>query len=156
VRRFDAVLLDVGGVLVLPDPTVIGPLLAYYGGDPAIDRHRRAHYVGMHAKSAAAAGESDWAVYDDAYVDAVGVGPDDRDEAARVLGRSRGPDWWRWPIPESVHALGLLARSGTAVGIVSNASGQVEAMLRRGVAQVGPGRGADVRVIVDSHVVGVA
>ena len=41
--RFDAVLFDAGGVLVLPDPTVLGPLLAYFGGDPSIDAHRRAH-----------------------------------------------------------------------------------------------------------------
>ena len=32
MSRFDAVWLDAGGVLVLPDPTVLGPLLAYYGG----------------------------------------------------------------------------------------------------------------------------
>ncbi len=50
-RRFDALLFDAGGVLVLPDPTVLGPLLAYYGGDPSIDAHRRAHYAAMTAKS---------------------------------------------------------------------------------------------------------
>ena len=27
MTRFDAVLFDAGGVLVLPDPTVLGPLL---------------------------------------------------------------------------------------------------------------------------------
>ena len=32
MSRFDAVLFDAGGVLVLPDPTVIGPLLVQYGG----------------------------------------------------------------------------------------------------------------------------
>ena len=42
------------------------------------------------------------------------------------------------------------------MGVVSNASGQIEAMLRRGIAQVGPGDHVDMRVIVDSHVVGVA
>ena len=49
--RFDAVLFDAGGVLLLPDPEVFGPLLAYYGGDPSIGAHRRAHYAGMYAKS---------------------------------------------------------------------------------------------------------
>ena len=43
------------------------------------------------------------------------------------------------------------------LGVVSNASGQIEAVLRRtGVCQVGPGAGVDVRCVVDSHVVGVA
>ena len=40
--RFDAVLFDAGGVLVLPDPTVLGPLLAPFGGDLSIEAHRRA------------------------------------------------------------------------------------------------------------------
>ena len=29
---FDAVIFDAGGVFVLPDPTVIAPLLAPFGG----------------------------------------------------------------------------------------------------------------------------
>ena len=33
----DAILFDAGGILVLPDPTVLGPLLAYYGGDASIE-----------------------------------------------------------------------------------------------------------------------
>ena len=44
---FDAVLFDAGGVLVLPDPTVLAPLLAPYGGSTSLDRHRRAHYAAM-------------------------------------------------------------------------------------------------------------
>jgi putative hydrolase of the HAD superfamily len=43
------------------------------------------------------------------------------------------------------------------VGVVSNASGQIEGVLRRsGVCQVGEGPGTPVRVVIDSHVVGVA
>ena len=43
------------------------------------------------------------------------------------------------------------------LGVVSNASGQIEAVLgRSGVCQVGPGDGVEVRCIIDSHVVGVA
>ena len=41
--------------------------------------------------------------------------------------------------------------------MVSNASGQIEDVLRRSaVCQVGEGPGVPVRVVVDSHVVGVA
>ena len=51
----------------------------------------------------------------------------------------------------------MLAAAGYPVGVVSNASGQIESLLRRfGVCQVGPGEGADVRCVVDSNVVGVA
>ena len=71
---FDAVLFDAGGVLVLPDPTVLAPLLAPYGGSPDLDRHRRAHYAAMAVKSHLDHGEHDWSAYNDAYVRFVGVG----------------------------------------------------------------------------------
>jgi putative hydrolase of the HAD superfamily len=156
MRRFDAVLFDAGGVLVLPDPTVIGPLLAYYGGDPSIDAHRRAHYAGMKAKSDVGAGETTWGPYNDAYVAAVGVRLEDRSEAADVFDGARHAPLWRWMIPESRAALGALAELGVPIGVVSNASGQIEGVLRREVCHVGAGDHVEMRCIVDSHVVGVA
>ena len=60
-------------------------------------------------------------------------------------------------IPEHLAALRALDQAGVPLGVVSNASGQIEAVLRRtGVCQVGPGAGVEVRCVVDSHVVGVA
>jgi len=155
-RRFDAVLFDAGGVLVLPDPTVIAPLLGYYGGDLAVDVHRRAHYAGMKAKSDLDAAEGVWDAYDAAYVTAVGVDEADQGEARAVLNRTRYHATWRWVIPESREALDRLADLGVPMGVVSNASGQIEAMLARSIAQVGPGEHVEMRVIVDSQVVGVA
>lgn len=154
--RFDAVLFDAGGVLVLPDPLVLGPLLAYFGGDPSIEAHRRAHYTAMKAKSDIEAGESNWDAYNDAYVAAVGVEPADRVEAAAMLDRTRYHATWRWAIPESRAALDSFADIGVPMGVVSNASGQIESMLAREICQVGPGVHVEMRVIVDSHVVGVA
>ncbi len=153
--RFDAILFDAGGVLVLPDPTVIGPLLSFYGADSSIETHRRAHYAAMRAKSEHGSSESEWLVYDEAYVAAVGVDEVDRAEAADVLNRTRTPDLWRWPIPDTVEALTRLAAVGVPMGVVSNASGQVEGSLRRSVCQVGAGPYTSMRCIVDSHVVGV-
>ena len=140
---------------MLPDPTVIGPLLTFYGGDASTMAHRRAHYRGMFAKSAAGASESDWLVYDRAYVASVGVRSEDLEEAADVLNRTRTPDLWRWPIPETLVALERCAAAEVPMGVVSNASGQVEGSLRRTVCQVGPGVLTEVRCIIDSHVVGV-
>lgn len=155
--QFDAILFDAGGVLVLPDPTVLAPLLAYYGGDSAVGRHRRAHYRGMAVKSAADAGESMWHHYDRAYVASVGVPGELVEEAAVALGHTRNAHLWRWPIPESLAALRVLHDRGVPMGVVSNASGQIEAVLRRsGVCQVGTGTGVPIRVVIDSHVVGVA
>jgi putative hydrolase of the HAD superfamily len=157
VTRFDAIWLDAGGVLVLPDPTVLGPLLAYFGGSPDIDRHRRAHYAAMAVKSAQGAGELDWREYDEAYAASVGVPDRDLAVAAESLGRTRTALLWRWPIPESLAALAQLDAAGMPLGVVSNAAGQIAAVLRRsGVCQVGDGPGTPVRCIVDSTVVGVA
>lgn len=155
--RFDAILFDAGGVLVLPDPLVLGPLLAYYGGDASVAAHSRAHYAAMAAKSRAGSTEGFWDDYDAAYVRAVGVDEDDLAEAIVALAATRNPHLWRWPIPESVEALRRLHTNGVPLGVVSNASGQIEEVLSRsGVCQVGDGSATPVRVVVDSHVVGVA
>ncbi len=154
--RFDAVLFDAGGVLVLPDPTVLGPLLAFYGGSPEIDDHRRAHYAGMRAKSHAGAPEGTWDEYDVAYVAAVGVDEQHRAEAAGVLGRTRTEWLWRWTIPETRAALDELAAARVPMGVVSNASGQIERILAHDVCQVGEGPHVAMRCVVDSHVAGIA
>ena len=156
-RDFDAVLLDAGGVLVHPDPQVIAPVLAYYGAVTDPDAYLRAHYAAMAAKSAEAAPEDDWRAFDRAFVEAVGVPEGDREEAALVLSRTRHAHIWRAPVPGSAGALRELNRLGVPVGVVSNASGQIEDVLRRsGVCQVGPGPHAQVLCVVDSEVVGVA
>jgi putative hydrolase of the HAD superfamily len=155
--RFKAILFDAGGVLVLPDPTVLGPLLSYYGGDPSIEAHRRAHYAGMAAKSVAGSGELFWDEYNHAYVRSVGVDADNVDAAAAALQSTRNAFLWRWPIPESMTALAALSDSGMPIGVVSNASGQIEEVLSRsGVCQAGDGAHVCMRVVVDSHTVGVS
>ena len=155
-RRFDAVLFDAGGVLVLPDSAVLGPLLAYYGGDPAPSVHHRAHYAGMKAKADVDAGETFWSEYNAAYVVAVGIAGPARAEAAAVLAQTRSTWLWREPIPSARESLHLLSAAGIPIGVVSNASGQIEGILARGICQVGAGPAAEVRCIIDSHVVGVA
>ncbi len=157
MSEFDAILFDAGGVLVLPDPTVVAPLLAPYGGAASIEMHRRAHYAGMAAKSHARDHEGDWQVYNEAYVRAVGVDADLVEHAAEVLDHTRSAHLWRWPIPETRRALVALAEHGVPMGVVSNASGQIEDVLRlTRICQAGEGPCVAMRVIVDSHVVGVA
>lgn len=154
---FEAILFDAGGVLVLPDPGVLGPLLAYYGGDPSHETHQRAHYHAMAVKSAAGAGETFWQEYDAAYVRRVGVPESAADVAAAALSGTRNAFVWRSPIPQSVSSLWELHRREIPIGVVSNASGHIEDILRRsGVCQVGAGPHVPVRCLVDSHVVGVA
>jgi putative hydrolase of the HAD superfamily len=155
--RLDAVLFDAGGVLVLPDPTVLGPLLAPYGGDASVAAHRRAHYAAMAVKSMVGAGETDWHEYNLAYVDAVGVEPEHAEHAAMVLHHTRTAHLWRWPVPEAVTTLAELARRSVPMGVVSNASGQIaDVLMRAKLCQAGEGSATIMRCVIDSHVVGVA
>ena len=155
VRDLDAYLFDAGGVLVLPDPTVLAPLLVPYGGSPDIDVHiRRALPRRWRRRARRTAPETLWDDYNHEYVRRVGVGWEEVDVAAIVLERTRSAWLWRWPIASSVTALRQLHEAGVPIGVVSNASGQIADVLRRfGVCQVGPGDHTPVRVIVDSHVI---
>lgn len=154
---FDAIIFDAGGILVLPDPTVLAPLLAPYGGSTSVEDHIRAHYRGMAVKSWAGSGETFWDEYNVAYCESIGIPVDDVHYAAHVLEITRNAFTWRWPIPEAIGALRLLEAAGVPMGVVSNASGQIEDVLdRSGVCQLGAGPLTAMRVIVDSHLVGVA
>ena len=153
---FDAVLFDAGGVLVLPDPPTMRDLLVRHGGSDVLDHYHRAHYAGMHAKSTMGSAEPHWDHYNLAYLAAVGVVDGDLAAIAAGLGAVRTADTWSFPIPDSVAALRDLAELGVPMGVVSNASGQIEAVLAaQGICQVGPGPAVEVRVVVDSHVVGL-
>jgi putative hydrolase of the HAD superfamily len=111
----------------------------------------------MAAKSAAGSGEAFWDEYNHSYVHSIGVPDRDIDAAAELLHRTRSAYLWRWPIPESIAALKAMSAAGVPVGVVSNASGQIaEVLSRSGVCQAGDGDCVPVRVVVDSHVVGVA
>jgi putative hydrolase of the HAD superfamily len=157
VNHFDAILFDAGGVLVLPDPTVLGPLFAPFGGDPSVAAHVRAHYRGMAVKSWAGSAEHFWDEYNHAYATSIGIPESDVAYAAHVLERTRNAYLWRWPIPGSMSALAALADAGVPMGVVSNAAGQIEeVLLRSRICHVGAGAHTAMRVIVDSHLVGVA
>jgi putative hydrolase of the HAD superfamily len=84
------------------------------------------------------------------------VAESDLAEAAFVLDRTRSAWLWRWMIPETRSALDALAAAGVPMGVVSNASGQIEGMLVREICQIGPGEHIEMRCIIDSHLVGVA
>ncbi len=67
------------------------------------------------------------------------------------------PFYWRYPMLESVAALWQLYLRKVPIGVVSNASGQIEATLAHlCICQVGEGSGVPVSIVTDSHVVGIA
>jgi len=154
---FEAVLFDAGGVLLIPDPAVLAPTLAYYGATTDHEAYVRAHYGAMAAKSRAGVTEDDWSHYNRAYVSLVGVREPDIEAAAHVLSRTRNAHLWRTPLGGSVLALRSLNKAGIPIGVVSNAAGQIEEILRRSeICQVGDGPFASMLCIVDSDIVGVA
>jgi putative hydrolase of the HAD superfamily len=162
--RFDALLFDAGGIFVVPDPVTTGMVLEPLGGTTSVGRLVRAHYAGMAAIDASTR-EHDaesierisWRPYRLAYAREAGVAADRCDEAARQLSRVFSAFLWKFVLVESVSALWRLHLEGVRVGIVSNASGQIERTLAyEGVAQVGEGSGVPVVIVTDSHVVGVA
>lgn len=156
-QELDAVLLDAGGVIVVPDPHATGPVLARFGGATDLATLVRSHYVGMRAHAGSTSeGSGIWLDYLRAYVAAAGVAAEAVDDAVVTLTRVFGHRIWRHPLMETVIALERLRDLGTPLGVVSNADGQIEAVLaHQGCCQVGPGGGVEVDVVVDSSVVGV-
>lgn len=162
--RFDAILFDAGGILLLPDPVTIGTVIRECGGDGSVEQLIRAHYAGMagiDARAQRSQGTSidafSWDSYREAYVEAAGVPQQQCEIAVVKLRNFFSPFLWRFPLLESTAALWRLHLKNVPIGVVSNASGQIEQTLaNQCVCQVGPGAGVPVLIITDSHVVGVA
>jgi putative hydrolase of the HAD superfamily len=163
-RRFDALLFDAGGVFIIPDPIAIGAAIEPWIGHLPVGRFHRAHYVGLHAlEMAAFAHETrtietlNWRTYREAYLGELGIAsPSDIEASLDALGRIWSAPLWRYRIEESMAALWRLHLKQVPMGVVSNASGQVEGTLRHeGICQVGAGGGIPMLCVVDSHVVGV-
>ena len=157
----EAIVLDVGGVFLIPNHEPIVSTLAPHGIqlDPALIE--RAHYVGVGAVDACTETEEGHvACYLAAYVREIGIDPDHVERAHDVL----KPLWaqpsigrWNRQIAGSSEALGRLVESGHTVAILSNSDGTVEAqLLELGICQVGEGAGTSVPVIADSAVVGIS
>jgi FMN phosphatase YigB (HAD superfamily) len=156
---FRAVLLDVGGVFLVPRGELVSAALAEVGAEFGDTDFKRAHFAGIAAVDRGVRGRHDTLLYLQGYVEALGVRARDQPRALDTLLRLWGEprvDLWSQPIPESVRGLRRLANRDIPLGIVSNSDGTVEERLRRQrICQVGPGDGVQVLVIVDSSVVGV-
>jgi putative hydrolase of the HAD superfamily len=155
----EAVLVDVGGVLVLPDhDRMVG---AFESAGVRVDRDRldRAHYAGVAALNEFKEGDREvWAAYNRAYARSCDAPADALDDVVEhLLNEFATGEVWSRTVHGSVDALRRLGALGVRLAIVSNADGNAEQRLREdAVCQVGPGRGATVEAIFDSTVVGVA
>ena len=143
----EAVLLDAGGVLLLPNPWAVASVLRAAGGMIDIADVRRAHYAGIAAMDAARS--HDWGIYhrvigtaarvsDQRFVDAL-AGLD-------ALFAAPVPTLWN-VVPDGVlDQLRALEATGAKIAVVSNADGLVEVTLHR--------CDIHVDVVIDSTVVG--
>ena len=157
----EAIVLDVGGVFLIPHHDPILATLEPHGiqFDPALIE--RAHYLGVGAVDACTGtDQTHVACYLAAYVRSLGINPDHVERAKQVLEALwTQPSLGRWSrlIDGSSEALRHLVESGHTVAILSNSDGTVEAQLRElSICQIGEGAGTAVPVIVDSAVVGMA
>lgn len=154
-QRFDAVSLDVGGVLVVPDHGVLAGVLDRLG--VAYDRSAfgPGHYQAMAAMDAAASEPEDFTDYLDGFLEAVAVGVADRPAAHAGLTEVLRTPVWCQPVAGSRSGIAALAAAGLRLAVTSNSDGTVADLLARHEwCQVGAGAGVAVEVVTDSGIVG--
>lgn len=149
----DTVLLDAGGVLLVPNPDALRKTLAPFGITVGDEEARFAHYECMAELDRM--GVLDWPAVDRHLARTLGV-PDDRlDEVVDSLEELYVHEPWV-PVEGAAEALLVLQDAGFRLAVVSNASGTIEDQLHEGrICSVHGGAVARVEVVIDSHVVGV-
>jgi putative hydrolase of the HAD superfamily len=156
-----AVLLDAGGVFVLPDPTRV--LGAFARAECEVDTSvlTAAHYRAAARFTTDIDVETDWAEawlgYLQTYIEACEVDHAQRKEAHLHLDSEfADAALWVEPIEGAREGLQALADTGVRLGVVSNADGLMAQRLAEfEICQVGPGTGVPIELVVDSGNVGV-
>jgi putative hydrolase of the HAD superfamily len=149
--QIEAILLDVGGVLLAPHPAPLEHALRAAGisGNLSEPDVLRAHYVGVAALDE---GQS----YVRAFLDSLRLAPEAED-TLRPVWKLPAIDLWRLLVPGSVAGLRELAATDRKLAVISNSDGTVQAqLLEHRICQIGEGAGVPVLAIVDSGVVGVS
>ncbi|MFD2081178.1 putative hydrolase of the HAD superfamily [Actinopolymorpha cephalotaxi] len=148
-----ALLVDVGGVLLLPNAALLTPVVARHGGVSTEEEFLRAHYAAHNAAFPARGEPRD---YYELLPRFAGVPAERLTEAVedyRAVSRTR--NMWHAPDPASKAALAGFVAEGVRVAIVSQADGRIARMLRdAAMCQEGEGPGVTVDAVLDSAVVG--
>jgi FMN phosphatase YigB (HAD superfamily) len=156
-----AVLLDVGGIFLVPThDRILGAFMRAELAPPA-EILDRAHYAGARAFPATDDEELDWPTkwraYLDGYMTECDTPADARDDVHKHLDSEfADAALWLRELPGSRDGLRALAATGTRLGIVSNADGLIgQRLAEMEMLQVGPGIGVPVECVIDSGAVGV-
>ena len=149
----DAVLLDAGGVLLLPDPDAMRRALAPFGVDASDETCHRAHYASM--REIDRIGRLDWVAADRVLARVSGVAEASIEDAIGAIEQVYlGNDWV--PVPGAAEALIRLQEAGIPLAVVSNAEGTMEQQLAtHQICSTDGQQCARVALVVDSTVVGV-
>ena len=153
LSKVKAVLLDAGGVLLLPDPRAFRARLGRFGAAPDDAACFRAHYLGV--AEIDRLGRKDYAAADRLIARTLGVPDQHLESAVEALDLVYNRDPFV-AIDGVATQLRRLRAEGFRLGIVSNANGQVEAdLLRHRICSRDGNDCAVVDVVIDSDVVGV-
>src|SRR5688572_24425690 len=118
-REFDAVSLDVGGVLVVPDHGALAGALDRL--EVRYDRTRFGigHYEAMAAVDRAASDAEDFTDYLAGFLAAVDVAEADRERAHDALRELLRTPVWCQPVPGSRDAIRALAAASVRLAVTS-------------------------------------
>ena len=156
-----AVLLDVGGVFLVPTHERILDAFTRAELRPAVDILDRADYAGAKSFPMTDDAEDDWATkwraYLDGYITECGVPDDAREDAHKHLDSEfSDAALWLRELPGARAGMRALADTGVRLGIISNADGLIgQRLAEMEMLQVGPGIGVTVECLIDSGAVGV-
>jgi putative hydrolase of the HAD superfamily len=149
----EAVLLDAGGVLLMPDPAAFRRHMAPFGVCPDDDTCWRAHHLGMAELDRI--GMTDYRQADQVMARFLGVAEPDVEEAVDAL-NAVYVDEPLVPIHGVGDQLHRLRDVGLPLAVVSNAGGTVEAQLaEHRICAVAATDVAEVAIVIDSQIVGV-
>lgn len=155
-RRFDAVSLDVGGVLVVPHHDVLAAALDAIEVPYDRSRFAHGHYRAMAAMDRATSDPEDFTDYLTGFIHAVDVPEASQSAAHATLIETLVTPVWCQPVVGSREGVAALAASGLRLSVTSNSDGTVaDLLLEHEWVQVGDGPGVPVDVITDSGIVGV-
>jgi putative hydrolase of the HAD superfamily len=150
----EAVLFDVGGVLMIPDPEAFRGAVAPLGLTPDDDLCHAAVLAATQAmdEQALPTHLMDWNRVNAACARTLGVYELDHRVLTAVAAAFREAPYV--PVPGAAEVLTELSTRGYRLAVVSNAHGTIEAQLAaHGICSTSGDRGARVEVIVDSTIV---
>ncbi len=167
--EIDAVVFDMGGVFIIPNPVPVCAALTDAGIDieMTVTQAHDAHYTGVRAITDRLAAEDVdetkpdvWHHYDMAYFGSVGLDGDELRRACdardRLRRRDEVTDLWTQRIEHNVSGFAEVASLRPVAIVTNNIGTAVEQCQQHGICQIGSGPLPSVEAIVDSTVVGVS